>query len=52
MKTKENKKNFDSVKFMREQRDRISKEIMNLSAEEIVEYFERKNKETNVKPSV
>jgi hypothetical protein len=26
---------FDAVKFMREQRDRISKEIINLSPEEI-----------------
>lgn len=31
---------FDAVKFMREQRDRISKDIMNLSPEEIVNYFE------------
>ena len=32
---------FDAVKYMREQRDRISKEIMNLSPEEIVKYFEK-----------
>ena len=46
MKTKEKntKKTFDSVKFMREQRDRISKDIMNLSPEEIVKYFEKKAK--------
>jgi|GEM_PF-1092367 len=45
MKTKEKdtKKSFDAVKFMREQRDRISKEIMNLTPEEIVE-----NKKTQV----
>lgn len=45
MKTKEQttKKTFDAVKFMREQRDRISKEIMNLSPEEIVKYFDRKD---------
>jgi hypothetical protein len=44
MKTKEKdtNKTFDAVKFMREQRDRISKDIMNLSPEEIVEYFEKK----------
>ena len=44
MKTKEKstKKTFDAVKYMREQRDRISKEIMNLSPEEIVKYFEKK----------
>ena len=33
---------FDAVKFMREQRDRISKDVVNLSPEEIVKYFERK----------
>lgn len=36
---------------MREQRDRISKEIMNLSPEEIVEYFERRSGKVNPKPS-
>ena len=43
MKNKEKNidKTFDAVKFMREQRDRISKDIMNLSPEEIVKYFER-----------
>ena len=37
------KKTFDAVKFMREQRDRISKDIMDLSPEEIVDYFKKKN---------
>jgi hypothetical protein len=41
-KGKKTKKTFDAVKYMREQRDRISKEIMNLSPEEIVKYFEKK----------
>lgn len=53
MKTKEKntKKNFDAVKFMREQRNRISKDIMNLSPSEIVEYFEQKRSKTQTKPS-
>lgn len=53
MKTKEKntKKTFDAVKFMREQRNRISKEIMNLSPEEIVKYFERKDGKTSIKTS-
>jgi hypothetical protein len=38
------KKSFDAVKFMREQRDRISKDIMDLSPEKIVDYFKKKNK--------
>lgn len=36
---------------MREQRDRISKEIMDLSPEEIVKYFEDKSGKSNAKPS-
>lgn len=53
MKTKEKniKKSFDAVKFMREQRDRISKEIMNLSPEEIVEYFDKSSVKVNTKSS-
>ena len=53
MKTKEKntKKTFDAVKYMREQRDRISKDIMNLNPEEIVEYFEKNSTKTNEKPS-
>jgi hypothetical protein len=53
MKTKEEnkKKTFDAVKFMREQRDRISKDIMDLSPEEIVSYFDKKTKRKKRKPS-
>lgn len=53
MKTKEKntKKSFDAVKFMRQQRDRISQEIMDLSPEEIVKYFEKRSKTTTSKPS-
>ncbi|MET4083439.1 hypothetical protein ABIB40_003410 [Pedobacter sp. UYP30] len=60
MKTKEKSANrtpvrsaggFDAVKFMREQRDRISKDIMNLSPEEIVNYFEQRKNEKQIQPS-
>lgn len=53
MKTKDKstKKTFDAVKFMREQRDRISEEIMNLSPEEIVKYFEDKRDISHPKPN-
>lgn len=52
MKTKEieTKKNFDAVEFMLEQRDRISKEIMDLSPEDIVKYFEQRDGEDSIKP--
>lgn len=43
---------FDAVKFMREQRDRISMDIMNLSPEEIVKYFDEKKGTSNSKPSI
>lgn len=39
---------FDAVKFMREQRDRISKDIMNLSPVEIVKYFEQKKNKKRI----
>jgi hypothetical protein len=48
---KNTKKTFDAVKYMREQRDRISKDVMNLSPEEIVRYFEKKKRKTQIKPS-
>ena len=53
MKTEEKntKKNFDAVKFMREQRDKISKDIMNLSPEEIVKYFEKNKIKNPIQPS-
>lgn len=52
MKTKEKdtKKTFDAVLFMREQRDRISKDIMNLSPAEIVQYFEQNKNRKQIKP--
>lgn len=46
-KKKNTKKTFDAVKFMREQRDRISKDIMNLSPQEIVKYFEKRGRDKN-----
>jgi hypothetical protein len=53
MKTKEKNigKAFDAVKFMREQRNRISKDIMNLSPEEIVKYFEQNQNNKREKTS-
>ena len=42
---------FDAVKFMREQRDRISREIKHLSPKEIIRYFEKTGTENRVKPS-
>jgi len=46
MKTKEKaaKKDFDAVGFMRKQRDKISKDIADMSFEEIKEYFAKRTK--------
>jgi hypothetical protein len=43
MKTKANaKKEFDTVKFMRETRDKISLEIQNMNFEELKKYYEQR----------
>lgn len=36
------KKDFDAVAFMRNQRDKISKDIANMDFEDIKEYFSKK----------
>ena len=41
MKTKI-KKDFDAVKFMRQKRDKISKDIADMDYKQIKEYFARK----------
>lgn len=51
MKTKE-KKDFDAVKFAREQKDRLSALFSKMTKEEILEYLKRKSVERGrVKPS-
>lgn len=50
METK-NKKDFDAVKFMREQRDKLSAELNKMSKEEIIAYFKKIRSQSRVKPS-
>ena len=38
-------KKFDSVKFMREQRERVSEKIKNITPEQEIEYFKKKSEE-------
>ena len=45
------KKTFDAVKFMREQRDKLSEKLSKMTKEEIVEYFKRRKLESPTKPS-
>ena len=49
MKTAIDKK-FDAVKFMREQRDKLSEKLSHMTKEEIVEYFKRKKADNSTKP--
>ncbi len=43
-------KQFDAVKFMREQRDKLSKKLSTMTKEEIREYFTKRKAETSTKP--
>jgi len=45
------KKTFDAVKFMREQREKLSEKLSKMTKDEIVEYFRRKKLESSTKPS-
>lgn len=49
MKTTTDKK-FDSVKFQREQREKLSAKLSRMSKKEIMAYFSQKKKENAVKP--
>ena len=43
-------KQFDAVKFMRQQRDKLSEKLSKMTKVEIVEYFKKRKTETTVKP--
>ena len=43
-------KTFDVVKFMRQQRDKLSKKLSKMTKEEILEYFKNSKTQTTVKP--
>lgn len=44
-------KTFDAVQFMRQQRDRLSKELTNKSKQQILDYFKNKRKSNSVMPT-
>lgn len=50
MKTTE--KTFDTVKFMRQQRDKLSEKLSKMTKEEILEYFKKSKTQTTIKPCV
>lgn len=43
-------KTFDTVKFMRIQRDKLSEKLSKLTKEEIIEYFRKRKALTTIKP--
>ena len=47
---KTNNKQFDAVKFMRDQRDSLSEKLSKMTKSEIVEYFKKQKTELTVKP--
>lgn len=50
MKTKTEKK-FDAVKFMRQQREKLSEHLSKMTKQEIIAYFKKRKLETQTKPS-
>lgn len=51
MKTTMTEKQFDTVKFMRQQRDKLSDKLSKMTKAEIVEYFKKRKLEISIKPS-
>ena len=43
-------KSFDAVKFMRQQREKLSKKLSDMTKKEIVEYFKKRKLESQTKP--
>ncbi len=43
-------KTFDSVKYMREQRENLSAKLSKMTREEIIAYFKRRKTENTIKP--
>ena len=48
MKTTE--KTFDAVKYMRQQRDKLSEKLSKMTKEEILEYFKKRKTQMSTKP--
>lgn len=49
---KKKNKSFDTVKFMREQREELSKKLSKKSNEEILVFFSKQNSQNTVRPSL
>ena len=51
MTNKKVEKQFDAVKFMRQQREVLSKKLSKMTNSEIIEYFKKRKKELTTIPS-
>jgi S-adenosylmethionine:diacylglycerol 3-amino-3-carboxypropyl transferase len=47
---KTTKKTFGAVKFMRQQRDKLSNKLSKMTKKEILEYFKKRKTQTEIKP--
>ncbi len=45
------KKTFDAVKFMRDQREKLSEKLSKMTKEEIIGYFKKRKQESSTNPS-
>jgi hypothetical protein len=43
-------KTFDAVKFMRQQREKLSEKLSKMTKEEILEYFKKRKTQKTIKP--
>jgi hypothetical protein len=43
-------KTFDAVKFMRQQRDKLSEKLSKMTKDEILEYFKKRKAQATIKP--
>jgi hypothetical protein len=49
---KTTKKKFDAVKYMRQQREKLSEKLSKMTKEEIVDYFKKQKSITLIMPNV
>jgi len=47
---KTTKKTFDAVKYMRQQRDKLSEKLSKMTKEAILEYFKKRKTQMSTKP--
>jgi hypothetical protein len=47
---KTSEKEFDAIKFMRQQRDKLSEKLSKMTNKEILEYFKNSKSDSSVKP--